>query len=162
EYGAGTGAIHLRISRSPNGRREMLVVQVWHPKGDAQAMAPYEQWFFRETRKHFQEYAVAQLQAKGIDTSGFVMPVFADDLWAVRESFEDLDRRVEAARGAATNLPILQEIAFERQGLGGKVLDLRSAIATGMVVFALYFACVYLLPTLNCEERERGVLLAQA
>src|SRR5262249_20637628 len=23
-------------------------------------------------------------------------------------------------------------------------------------------ACVYLLPTLNCEERERGVLLAQA
>src|SRR5438552_16378114 len=31
-----------------------------------------------------------------------------------------------------------------------------------MVVFALYFACVYLLPTLNCEERERGVLLAQA
>src|SRR5439155_22276569 len=24
------------------------------------------------------------------------------------------------------------------------------------------FACVYLLPTLNCEERERGVLLAQA
>jgi hypothetical protein len=31
-----------------------------------------------------------------------------------------------------------------------------------MVVFALYFTCVYLLPTLNCEERERGVLLAQA
>jgi hypothetical protein len=29
-------------------------------------------------------------------------------------------------------------------------------------VFALYFSCVYLLPTLNCEERERGVLLAQA
>ena len=48
------------------------------------------------------------------------------------------------------------------QGLGGKVLDFRAAIATGMVVFALYFACVYLLPTLNCEERERGVLLAQA
>ena len=36
------------------------------------------------------------------------------------------------------------------------------AVATGLVIFALYFTCVYLLPTLNCEERERGVLLAQA
>ena len=26
----------------------------------------------------------------------------------------------------------------------------------------LFFVCVYLLPSLTCEERERGVLLAQA
>jgi hypothetical protein len=41
-------------------------------------------------------------------------------------------------------------------------MDFRSAIAMGLVFFALYIPCVYLLPSLTCEERERGVLLAQA
>ena len=30
-----------------------------------------------------------------------------------------------------------------------------------LVLFGLFFVCVYLLPSLTCEERERGVLLAQ-
>jgi hypothetical protein len=51
-------------------------------------------------------------------------------------------------------------LEVSRKGLGGKVLDIRSAVATALVIFSLYFTCVYLLPTLNCEERERGVLLA--
>lgn len=41
-------------------------------------------------------------------------------------------------------------------------MDFRSAIAMGLVFFALYIPCVYLLPSLTCEERERGILLAQA
>src|SRR5262249_1258154 len=41
-------------------------------------------------------------------------------------------------------------------------LDPRSGLATSLVVFGLFFVCVYLLPSLTCEERERGVLLAQA
>src|SRR4029078_7316378 len=61
-----------------------------------------------------------------------------------------------------SSIPITPDLVVERKGLAGKVLDFRAAIATGMVVFALYFACVYLMPNLNCEERERGVLLAQA
>jgi hypothetical protein len=40
--------------------------------------------------------------------------------------------------------------------------DLRSALAPVPIFFALFFACVYLLPSMTCEERERGVLLAQA
>jgi hypothetical protein len=39
---------------------------------------------------------------------------------------------------------------------------LLSALAPVPVVFALFFSCVYLLPSMTCEERERGVLLAQA
>jgi hypothetical protein len=35
-------------------------------------------------------------------------------------------------------------------------------VATALVLFALFFVCVYLLPSLTCEERERGILLAQA
>jgi hypothetical protein len=41
-------------------------------------------------------------------------------------------------------------------------LDPRSGMATALVLFGLFFVCVYLLPSLTCEERERGVLLAQA
>jgi hypothetical protein len=59
---------------------------------------------------------------------------------------------------AAKSLPAIEE---ERRQLKGG-LDDQSTIATAMVVFALFFVCVYLLPSLTCEERERGVLLAQA
>jgi hypothetical protein len=41
-------------------------------------------------------------------------------------------------------------------------IDMRSAVALALVIFALFIPCVYLLPSLTCEERERGVLLAQA
>ena len=40
--------------------------------------------------------------------------------------------------------------------------DVRSALAVVPLFFALFFTCVYLLPSMTCEERERGVLLAQA
>ncbi len=96
-----------------------------------------------------------------------LLSVFAPDeaaggTWLVTEAHARLQERVEAARGGSDARPLVPDLVIDRQGLGGKVLDFRAAIATGMVVFALYFACVYLLPTLNCEERERGVLLAQA
>jgi hypothetical protein len=53
------------------------------------------------------------------------------------------------------------ESILERSQLKGG-LDPRSGIATSLVMFGLFFVCVYLLPSLSCEERERGVLLAQA
>src|SRR5206468_477177 len=41
-------------------------------------------------------------------------------------------------------------------------VDMQSSMTVGLVLFALFFSCVYLLPSLMCEERERGILLAQA
>jgi hypothetical protein len=41
-------------------------------------------------------------------------------------------------------------------------LDPRAGLTAALVLFGLFFVCVYLLPSLTCEERERGVLLAQA
>jgi hypothetical protein len=55
----------------------------------------------------------------------------------------------------------LPEVEEEKNHLEGG-LDPRSAVATSLVMFALFFVCIYLLPSLTCEERERGVLLAQA
>jgi hypothetical protein len=51
-------------------------------------------------------------------------------------------------------------IESERAELKGG-FDPRSGLASALVLFALFFVCVYLLPALTCEERERGVLLAQ-
>jgi hypothetical protein len=65
---------------------------------------------------------------------------------------------LDPAKRAATHFPHIDE---ERSQLRGG-LDSRSALATSLVLFALFFVCVYLLPSLTCEERERGVLLAQA
>ncbi len=156
KYPPGTGAIQIR-SRVEAGRT-VLKFWIWHPPEDAGAMAPYEAWFWKAARDAMQREAEAAVRAKGGDTSKLSAPdPGTDDLWAVRDSFRQLDEQV--ARLGGTPLP---KVEIDRTGLGAKELDLRSAIATGMVVFALYFSCVYLLPTLNCEERERGVLLAQA
>ena len=34
----------------------MLSVQIWHPKNNVQAMAPFEQWFLKETRRHTEHH----------------------------------------------------------------------------------------------------------
>jgi hypothetical protein len=141
-YGTGTGAI--RIVESSRDGTPWLTLDVWHPPGDPGAMAVYEQWFFRTAR---------DILRKRVSASPPVVPERNDDLWAVEEAFRAL--RAEAP----TDVP---SVEIKRNGLGAKPLDYRSAIATALVVFALYFTCCYLLPTLNCEERERGVLLAQA
>jgi hypothetical protein len=162
-YPTGTGAIQLRqlsAEKSPTGR-PTVHVYVWHPEGEPHALAPYEAWFWRETRRALGEQARRHLSA----ADALPDPVFdPDNRWVLIEAHRRFQEQVEAARPKfeTGRPPLVPDLAIDRRGLGGKVLDFRAAIATGMVVFALYFACVYLLPTLNCEERERGVLLAQA
>lgn len=160
-YPTGTGAIqvrHVPADKSQTGR-PAVVVFVWHPDGDPTALAPYEAWFWREARRGF----AARARLKGVAGVPPDPEFDQDNRWLVLEAHKRFQDQVEAARKAAPGSPpVVPDLEIQRKGLGGKVLDFRAAIATGMVVFALYFACVYLLPTLNCEERERGVLLAQA
>jgi hypothetical protein len=157
----GTGSIQLTFLTPPNrpsGIRfsdnavpgQVLEVYIWHPDGQPEAMAPYEAWFWKEMRRGL------AAQARDAKPNLPKDPEFDADNWQLFEAHAHL--RSQAAAVGAT----VPELKVHRKGLAGKVLDFRAAIATGMVVFALYFACVYLLPTLNCEERERGVLLAQA
>ncbi len=154
-YPVGTGALQIRQVSEP-GKPRVVQVNVWHPDKEANALAPYEAWFWKESRRAFRADAEKKL---GDSASKLAAePTFDPGTdWAVLEAHDEFTRRVKDA-GSIT----VPKLEINRQGLGGKVLDFRAAIATGMVVFALYFACVYLLPTLNCEERERGVLLAQA
>jgi hypothetical protein len=160
DFSPGTASVRL-TAPTVNGQRR-LRVEVFHPPGDAAAMAPYEAWLWRELRIGLQVIAERKLQALGVAKPAIrTSSPEDDDLWAVREAFVRLQDEVERAKPAG-QVEIVPSVEITRQGLGGQVLELRSAIATALVVFALYFSCVYLLPTLNCEERERGVLLAQA
>jgi hypothetical protein len=66
-----------------------------------------------------------------------------------------------APRSDATLTDLPAFIESDHSSLTGG-MDPRSGLATSLVLFGLFFVCVYLLPSLTCEERERGVLLAQA
>ena len=48
------------------------------------------------------------------------------------------------------------ELAFERSSLQTKPIGARTTIASVLMLFALFFFCVYLLPSLTCDEREHG------
>jgi hypothetical protein len=163
-YPTGTGSLQIRQplgTNSPTGR-DSVQVAVWHPDGDPNALAPYEQWLWKEMRRAFSEQAKRKLPNSTLPLE----PSYdQDNKWMVVETHKRFQEQVEDARRGANESfsgVVVPDLDIARRGLGGKVLDFRAAIATGMVIFALYFACVYLLPTLNCEERERGVLLAQA
>jgi hypothetical protein len=159
-YPTGTGAIQLRQSAPDPGTRPAVRVDVWYPDGNPTALAPYEAWFWQESRRAFADRARQKASAADVPPDPAFDP---ENRWLVLEAHKRFQEQVEAARKAGPDAPpLVPDLVIDRRGLGGKVLDFRAAIATGMVVFALYFACVYLLPTLNCEERERGVLLAQA
>jgi hypothetical protein len=75
------------------------------------------------------------------------------ELWFWREAYA-----FAREQGGPSELPPIEAHHAERKG----GLDPRSSVAAALVLFGLFFTCVYLLPSLTCEERERGVLLAQA
>ena len=75
------------------------------------------------------------------------------EIWFWKEALHFTQSQMEGGPSSS--------IEAERLQLKGG-LDPRSGMATALVLFGLFFVCVYLLPSLTCEERERGVLLAQA
>ncbi|MCU0705049.1 MAG: ABC transporter permease [Fimbriiglobus sp.] len=159
-YETGSGAIRVIETThdgSPTGT-PVIRFEVWHPPESPTALAAYELWFFRTAHTILRERAAAKL---GTGDALRRPDLRDDDLWAEEEAFRTLDAEVERLKASGAGR-VLPKVFIQRHGLGAKPLDYRSAVATAMVVFALYFTCCYLLPTLNCEERERGVLLAQA
>src|SRR6478672_418326 len=54
-YPTGTGAlqVHQRAGDKAATGRDTLTVFVWHPDGEPTALAPYEAWFWRESRRFY-------------------------------------------------------------------------------------------------------------
>jgi len=80
-------------------------------------------------------------------------------LWKEVRRFSNEQTRMHVATEHAKRLSI--DFDEKRSTMKGG-LDPRSGIATSLVIFGLFFVCVYLMPSMGCEERERGILLAQA
>jgi hypothetical protein len=171
-YPQSTGAIQVRTDGENEHGRTRFRVMYWHPGKDPAVLAPYAEWFWSETLR-FHRRAPLILEAP----SG--LPVFAVDRALLEiapvNAKEELDRAawkrftfwpVDGERANVLEDLVRQtdqppiEIVVEHEELTGRA-DERSMMATGLVVFALCFFCVYLLPALTCEERERGILLAQ-
>jgi hypothetical protein len=154
-YPNGTGGIQLRPAPGPNQKPK---IWCWYPGEDRSVMAPFESWFWRTTRLYQRE----QLRQAGLG----LPPIEPDDTWIWRESQERFQEEVSAVKAklppdkaAQIDVPIYD---FERSALRSQPVGTRTTLSSALVLFALFFVCVYLLPSLTCEEREKGVLLAQA
>lgn len=158
KYDTGTGGIEIRVVGEGNHKK--FRVWVRYPAGDRAGMAVYENWFWRESYRYFHMRAADAMRHSGASPNGLPEVNLEDDLWAPRAAFERLiERQATANDGSRPAVPPME--LKERAVVGGS-LDLRAAIATALVMFSLCFTCVYLMPSLTCEERERGLLLAQA
>lgn len=161
-YETGTGGIEIRTMPAIEGRPKYRV-NVRYPQGDRAGMAVYENWFWRETHRYFHARASEELQSSGVKVEAwFPPPILDDDMWAHRQAYHDLSDKyvaLSSPQGEHSAIPLLE--MKERAVVGG-ALNMRAAIATALVLFSLCFTCIYLMPSLTCEERERGLLLAQA
>src|SRR5262245_22152229 len=122
----------MRRVVTPSGQE---TTKVWVWQGSEGSMAAFETWFWRETARYFQQEA----QSRNLS--------LVDKMAAA----------VARPNAAPASVTFEQETSILAGGL-----DMRSTITSALILFALFFFCVYLLPSLMCEERERGVLLAQA
>jgi ABC-2 type transporter len=159
-YETGTGGFELRSIPGGSGRQRYRVV-VRYPDSDRAGMTIYERWFWRETYRYFHAQAADELKRRGVE-NWFPLPSMDDDLWTQRQIYDQLFGLQEALSRGAAEPGTIPHLELQERALVGGALDLRAAIATALVLFALCFTCVYLMPSLTCEERERGLLLAQA
>lgn len=151
-YPMATGAIQLRPPVQANGPR---TIWCWYPGEDRSVMAPFENWFWHSSRVYFTSLIPGHQ----------LPPPKSDDSWVWRESHERFLEQVNQLLGSISRdqrVDGIPKLDFQRSQLDGQPLDTRTTIATALVLFALFFVCVYLLPSLTCEERERGILVAQA
>lgn len=165
KYDPGVGAIQMRPAERPGGP---LVIMLWHPGDDPSQMTTYETWFWQTSRNYFRsqvEYGLAKL-GPASRSDAALPPMKPDQVWEWQESHERFLQLVAAVKSklpAETAQEIqIPELEIERKALTGTATRTRTTISAALVLFALFFTCVYMLPSLACEERENGVLLAQA
>jgi hypothetical protein len=159
QYLPGEGAVQLRPIDDASDER--YVTWFWYSGGDPAVLAPYEEWFWRETRQFFHERAVSALpEERREEARRLRPPPTTSDPARLLAELESQYRERLAALAAPGPPPPLPELEPRHSALRG--IDLRRAVATSLVLFSLFFACVYVQSALTCEERERGVLLAQA
>ena len=160
DYPIGTGAIQIRIESPSESGRPRYRVSLRYPDANRFSMIIYENWFWRETYRYWLTEAVKQRGGSEVK----IPEIDSDNSWLMRRVHADLQQQIQILfpNGSELNRLGVPELSLEESPLQGASLDSRAAIATALVMFGLFFTCVYLMPSLTCEERERGLLLAQA
>ncbi len=172
EYPPGTAAIEIRSPRETRTSKTSYQITLIHPVGDRAKMMLYENWFWRESYA-FQLIRANQLLEKAglgkLESPNFTQNE-SENAWLIQEAFANLENRIlkldplhsNTKNGLTAGLPSIPEYQIEEQSRRESNLDTNAAITTALIIFSLFFTCVYLMPSLTCEERERGLLLAQA
>lgn len=178
-YAQSDGAIQVRTNGQDKAGRPRYHIMCWYPGKDPSVLTPYLDWFWKESLRYFQldgravefetadellfnprKAALIQVKPAAETADGRSMQKLL--YWFPNKDI-DLATLMKERNGRESTVPVPApvEIRVENRELQGRA-DLRSIFASGLVLFALVFFSVYLLPALTCEEHERGVLLAQA
>jgi hypothetical protein len=178
-YPENWAAVQVRTyDKDAQGRQRYKIV-FWQPGTDPAEIAPLADWFWKETCRYFH----ARNTPVGLVSSGDILVPQPDEAIIVVQSAgtdsegKSRSRSVywpgaSSGNGSATLAEFWQkeaarlaqppvEMDVEQRELTANA-DLRTMIVGGMIFFAICIFSVYLMPSLTCEERERGVLLAQA
>lgn len=156
--GGEQGATHPTSARPPEG----IKVWVWYPDPDGASAAPFEIWFWQQSREYFEE--LAGLSGEPERSATDYQPEGAGAGWwhqNHREFRERLEERL-ADSGALERIAAIPDVRVERSRLVDRRVNLRAGAAMFLVLMALCFVCIFLMPSATAEERERGALLAQA
>lgn len=148
-------------------------VWVWYPDPDGAAAAPFELWFWTESRRYFRARAALAVD-EHVEEQGARAPkptAKADEgtdgedaqWWTQshRHFRERLARQLERLN-RLEDVAAVPAIEVARSRLIDRRVNLRAGAAMFLVLMALSFVCIFLMPSATAEERERGALLAQA
>ncbi|MGE3803084.1 MAG: ABC transporter permease [Gemmataceae bacterium] len=161
-YQAAAGAIQVRVEGTDAAGRPRYRIWVWYPGEDPVVMKPYVDWFWRETVRYF------RAKSQPVEILTELSPGFypkESSLIQVKPEPGTRDKsRIVYWEGNGTSvfagMPPPVEMEYQSSMLEGHG-DMRTWFITALIFFPLWMFSVYLLPALTCEERERGVLLAQ-
>lgn len=172
-YPLGAVGIQMRPIEPEEGEREevdadgpppRIKVWVWYPDPDGASAAPFEIWFWQQSRAYFEQLAGLPQGPEAEDTDSDHRPEGADAAWwhhNQREFRERLEQRL-AASGERDRIATVPNVQVQRSRLVDRRVNLRAGAAMFLVLMALCFVCIFLMPSATAEERERGALLAQA
>jgi hypothetical protein len=152
QYARTDGAVQLRREG------ELWRIWFWHPGEDSRVLAPFEEWFWSESRQFFHRQAVQTApESRRAEIERMTPPPLGGDPAKLLQDWHRQYRdQLLALAPHAVGIP---EIAVEHSSLHS--VGLAKALSVALILFAIFFVGVCLMPSLTCEERERGTLLAQ-
>lgn len=163
-YPESTVAVQVRPLDQDHQGRPRYLIQFWYHGDDSRVVVPLADWFWKETLEHFQDtpLRIATAEDQMVYPQGSariqVAPVQPEKTDKIGRPYYQLLFWRPVTEGVAPAPGV--EFEEERSALQGGI-DAGTMVATVLMMFALFLFCVYLLPSFTCEERERGVLLAQ-